>query len=220
MERDAPNNLDVGLDSVVYVIDNEDTMLDAISSLLRSVGFTVQTFSCAEDFFAAVKPDIATCLILDVRLNGQSGFAVHKEMAARCISMPVIFVTAYADIMMSVKAMKSGASDFLVKPFRDQDMFDAVSKALADDKDRREAERTFSALLQCFETLTVREREVTELVTSGLVIKQIASRMNISELTVKIHRSRAMKKMQSRSLADFVLKANAVRRSLGSKALA
>jgi FixJ family two-component response regulator len=200
--------------TVVYVIDDEAAMRDAIRSLLHSAGLVVQTFSCAQDFFSVSRRDVTACLVLDVRLKGQSGFEVREKMTAQRIRIPVIFMTAYGDIKMSVRAMKSGASDFLAKPFRDQDMLDAVTAALARDQQRRYTEQAMASVLRCFESLTSREQKVMELVANGLMNKQIAAAMDLSEMTVKIYRGRAMKKMEARSLADFVLKANALRKGI------
>jgi FixJ family two-component response regulator len=196
--------------AMVYVVDDDLSMREAVSTLLRSIGLSVQTFSCAQDFLAAEKPDVPACLILDVRLKGQSGLAVQEQIAAHQIHLPIVFMTAHGDIAMSVKAMKAGATDFLAKPFRDQDMLDAVAQALAADAERRQADRSFAGLRRCYESLTQREREVMALVASGLLNKQIAAEMKLSEITVKIYRSQAMKKMEARSLADFVLKAEAL----------
>lgn len=208
----------IDFDGIVYVIDDDVRMHDAVSALLHSAGLDVRTFSCAHDFFSHKRPDVAACLILDVRLKGQSGFSVREQMTAQCIHIPIIFMTAYADVAMSVRAMRLGASHFLEKPFREQDMLDAVVEALAQDKKRRCKERSIANVQRCFETLTPRERRVMELVATGMLNKQIAAEMALSEMTVKIHRSRAMKKMESRSIADFVLKANALREaSRGSK---
>jgi RNA polymerase sigma factor (sigma-70 family) len=201
----------IDFDGIVYVIDDDVRMHDAVTALLHSAGLDVRTFSRAHDFFSDKRPDVAACVILDVRLQGQSGFSVREQMMAQCIHIPVIFMTAYADVAMSVRAMRSGASHFLEKPFRDQDMLDAVVEALAQDKKRRCKERSIANVQRCFETLTPRERRVMELVAAGLLNKQIAAEMALSEMTVKIHRSRAMRKMESRSVADFVLKANALR---------
>ncbi|SDI22050.1 two component transcriptional regulator, LuxR family [Paraburkholderia steynii] len=201
--------------SIVYVVDDDDSMRAAVTMLLRSVGLRVETFASAQEFLSLDKPDIPSCLILDVRLKGQSGLAVQEQIAAGNVHVPIIFMTAHGDIAMSVKAMKAGAMDFLAKPFRDQDMLDAVATALAKDEERRKSERSVSDLRRRYESLTPREREVMAFVASGLMNKQIAAEMNLSEITVKIHRGQAMKKMESRSLADFVLKAEA----LGVKSL-
>jgi FixJ family two-component response regulator len=196
--------------SIVYVVDDDESMRKAVSMLLRSVGLRVEVFASAQEFLAFPMPDVPSCLILDVRLKGQSGLAVQEQISGGKLLVPIIFMTAHGDIAMSVKAMKAGAMDFLAKPFRDQDMLDAVTTALGKDAERREADRSVADLRSRYESLTPREREVMAFVASGLMNKQIASEMNLSEITVKIHRGQAMKKMESRSLADFVLKAKAL----------
>jgi FixJ family two-component response regulator len=201
--------------SIVYVVDDDDSMRAAVAMLLRSVGLRVEAFATAQEFLSFDKADVASCLILDVRLKGQSGLAVQAQIANGDLRLPIIFMTAHGDIAMSVKAMKAGAMDFLAKPFRDQDMLDAVTNALAQDEEQRKSERSVSELRRMYESLTPREREVMALVASGLMNKQIADQLSLSEITVKIHRGQAMKKMESRSLADFVLKAEA----LGVKSL-
>jgi FixJ family two-component response regulator len=201
--------------SIVYVVDDDESMREAVSMLLRSVGFKVEVFASANEFLAFDMPDVPSCLILDVRLKGQSGLAVQEQIAAGELRLPIIFMTAHGDIAMSVKAMKAGAMDFLAKPFRDQDMLDAVANALSKDEERRGADRSVADLRRRYDSLTPREREVMAFVASGLMNKQIAAEMSLSEITVKIHRGQAMKKMESRSLADFVLKAEA----LGVKSL-
>jgi FixJ family two-component response regulator len=204
-----------GQRSVVYVIDDDESIRFVLNGLVRSVGLHVETFESPKDFLAFPKYDAPSCLILDVRLRGESGLAFQQE-AQRCgVRMPILFITAHGDIEMTVKAMKAGALDFFAKPFRDQDMLDAVASALAKDEERRKADRSVSDLRRCYESLTPREREVMAFVARGLMNKQIAAEMNLSEITVKIHRGQAMKKMESRSLADFVLKAEA----LGVKSL-
>ncbi len=196
--------------SIVYVVEDDESMREAVSMLLRSVGLWVEVFASAHEFLAFQMPDVPSCLILDVRLKGQSGLAVQEQIAAGELRVPIIFMTAHGDIAMSVKAMKAGAMDFLAKPFRDQDMLDAVTTALGKDKERREADRSVADLRRRYKSLTPREREVMAFVASGLMNKQIAAEMKVSEITVKIHRGQAMKKMESRSLADFVLKAEAL----------
>ncbi|MBB5508075.1 response regulator transcription factor [Paraburkholderia atlantica] len=198
------------LNRIVYVVDDDDSMREALSTLLRSVDLPVAAFLSARDFLAFEKPDVPSCLILDVRLKGQSGLAVQEQIATSNLRIPIIFMTAHGDIAMTVKAMKAGATDFLAKPFRDQDMLDAVDQALAADEKRRNMERASSALRRCYESLTPREREVMALVASGLRNKQIAAEMGLSEITVKIHRGQAMRKMEASTLADFVLKAKAL----------
>ncbi|MFM0026916.1 response regulator transcription factor [Paraburkholderia madseniana] len=196
--------------TVVYVVDDDESMREAVSMLLRSVGLGVETFGSAQEFLAYDMPDVPSCLILDVRLKGQSGLAVQEQIAASQLSLPIVFMTAHGDIAMTVKAMKAGAQDFLAKPFRDQDMLDAVANALASDETRRAASRSVADLRSCYESLTTREREVMAFVAAGLMNKQIAGELNLSEITVKIHRGQAMRKMGARSLADFVLKAEAL----------
>jgi FixJ family two-component response regulator len=196
--------------TMVYVVDDDESMRGAVSMLLRSVGLAVQTFASAQEFLAFEMPDVPSCLILDVRLKGQSGLAVQEQIAASKLGLPIVFMTAHGDIAMTVKAMKAGAMDFLAKPFRDQDMLDAVTHALARDQERREANRVVDDLRRSYESLTAREREVMAFVAAGLMNKQIAGEMNLSEITVKIHRGQAMRKMGARSLAEFVLKAEAL----------
>lgn len=196
--------------SIVYVVDDDDSMRSAVSKLLRSVGYQVQAFPSATDFLAAPMPDARSCLILDVRLKGQSGLALQEQFAASQMRIPIIFMTAHGDIAMSVKAMKAGAMDFLAKPFRDQDMLDAVESALARDEARRERDRSEAELRLRYAELTPREKEVMAYVVRGLLNKQIAAELSLSEITVKIHRAQAMRKMGARSLADFVLKAEAL----------
>jgi FixJ family two-component response regulator len=201
---------DAASNSIAYVVDDDESMRKAVSMLLRSVGLRVEVFASAHEFLAFQMPDVPSCLILDVRLKGQSGLAVQEQIAADELRVPIIFMTAHGDIAMSVKAMKAGAMDFLAKPFRDQDMLDAVAIALRKDEGRREADRLVADLRRRYESLTPREREVMAFVASGLMNKQIAAEMNLSEITIKIHRGHAMKKMESRSVADFVLKAEAL----------
>ncbi|MGE8163396.1 response regulator transcription factor [Paraburkholderia sp. NPDC080076] len=201
---------DAANSSIVYVVDDDNSMREAVGMLLRSVGLRVELFASADEFLAVQMPDVPSCLILDVRLKGQSGLAVQEQIAAGAVRVPIIFMTAHGDIAMSVKAMKAGAMDFLAKPFRDQDMLDAVATALGKDEERREADRLVADLRRRYASLTPREREVMAFVGSGLMNKQIAAEMKLSEITVKIHRGQAMKKMESRSLADFVLKAEAL----------
>jgi FixJ family two-component response regulator len=195
---------------VVYVVDDDDSMRSAVSMLLRSVGHRVEVFASASEFLEFPKAEVPSCLILDVRLKGQSGLAVQEQFAAGHIQIPIVFMTAHGDIAMSVKAMKAGATDFLAKPFRDQDMLDAVANALLRDAARRKADQSTAGLRERYASLTPREREVMAFVARGLMNKQIAGEMNLSEITVKIHRGQAMKKMGARSLADFVLKAEAL----------
>jgi FixJ family two-component response regulator len=197
--------------SVVYVLDDDEAMRLALSSLFRSIGLHVETFESSQAFLAFPKYDAPGCLVLDVRLRGESGLAFQDELTKSGLSMPIVFMTAHGDIAMTAKAMKAGAVDFLAKPFRDQDMLDAVSSALARDSERLAAERSVAGLRAAYDSLTPREREVLELVVAGMLNKQIASALNLSEITVKIHRGQVMKKMNARSLADLVRKAEALR---------
>lgn len=196
--------------SAIYVVDDDESMRRAVSMLLRSVGYEVDTFSSASEFMAVPKKDVPSCLILDVRLKGQSGLAVQEQFAARKMAVPIIFITAHGDVAMSVRAMKAGALDFLVKPFRDQDMLDAVESALKYDAARREVDRSETSLRHRSDELTPREKEVMSFVVRGLLNKQIASELALSEITVKLHRAQAMRKMDARSLPDLVLKAEAL----------
>src|SRR5262245_33148928 len=179
-------------------------MREALRSLLRSVSLRVETFGSAADLLRSKLPDVASCLVLDVRLPGLSGLDFQAELAKANINIPIIFMTGHGDIPMSVQAMKAGAVDFLTKPFRDQDMLDAVAAALERDRNRRKNEQQLSDLRAHFEALTEREREVMGLVTAGLMNKQIAGELGLSEITVKIHRGHVMRKMAARSLADLV----------------
>ncbi|MDQ7980990.1 response regulator [Paraburkholderia sp. SARCC-3016] len=191
--------------AMVYVIDDDDSVREAVRALLTSVGMRVEVFSTAQEFFAYERPDVPTCLILDVRLRGQSGLVVQEQIAAQHMRIPIVFMTAHGDIEMSVKAMKAGAADFLAKPFRDQDLLDAVTLALAGDEERREADRSIAELRRRYALLTPRERQVMARVVNGLRNRQIAAEMNLSENTTKFHRNQAMKKMEAKSLVDFVL---------------
>ena len=196
--------------SVVYVIDDDESIRFVLNGLVRSVGLHVETFESPKDFLAFPKYDAPSCLILDVRLRGESGLAFQQE-AYRCgVRMPILFITAHGDIEMTVKAMKAGALDFFAKPFRDQDMLDAIAHALKRDAERRESEHALATLQESYESLTQREREVMKYVVSGMLNKQIAYELHLSEITVKIHRGQVMKKMASRSLPDLVRKAEAL----------
>ncbi|MBC3362326.1 response regulator transcription factor [Pseudomonas sp. SWRI154] len=189
---------------VVFVLDDDASIRCALSNLLRSVGMRVETFASTAEFLQWPKPDCASCLVLDVRLQGSSGLDFQRQLAASNIRIPIIFITGHGDIEMSVKAMKAGAMDFLAKPFREQDLLDAVSAALQADVKRREVEQQLSGLHARYQTLTAREKEVMGLAAKGLMNKQIAGQMNLSEITVKIHRAHAMKKMHAKSFADLV----------------
>jgi FixJ family two-component response regulator len=191
-------------DQVVFVIDDDPSMRSALKNLLESVGLRVELFTSARELLQSTLPAVAGCLVLDIRLPGLSGLDLQTELAKANIRVPIIFMTGHGDIPMTVKAMKSGAIDFLTKPFRDQDLLDAVATALERDRKRRADDEIVSELQVVFEALTPREREVMTFVTQGLMNKQIAHEIGISEITVKIHRGSVMRKMGARSLADLV----------------
>ncbi len=195
---------------IVFVVEDDASMGRALSNLFQSVGLQVEVFGSASEMLQGKLPDVASCLVLDIRLPGLSGLDFQTELAKANIHIPIIFMTGHGDIPMSVRAMKGGAIDFLTKPFRDQDMLDAVVKAIGRDRERREADRIVTDLRSLFETLSVREREVLALVSSGLMNKQVAAELGLAEITVKIHRGHIMKKMGARSLADLVRKAEAL----------
>jgi FixJ family two-component response regulator len=186
------------------VIDDDAAVRSSLSSLLRSVGLQATTFSSAAEFLSSHKPDVPSCLVLDVRLPGIGGIEFQAELAKANIRLPIIFITGHGDIPMTVRAMKAGAVEFLTKPFHDQDLLDAVRVGLDRDGERREREQARSGVVGAYETLTSREKEVFSLVTSGLMNKQIAGKLGVSEITVKVHRGNAMRKMGVRSLAALV----------------
>jgi FixJ family two-component response regulator len=189
---------------VVFVVDDDGSMRTALSSLFRSVGLRVELFGSAPEFLQSKLADVPSCLVLDIRLPGPSGLDFQAELAKANIHIPIIFMTGHGDIPMTVRAMKAGAVDFLTKPFRDQDMLDAVSTAIERDRERREDEKVLADLRALFESLTAREQEVLALVAAGLMNKQIAAEIGLAEITVKIHRGHVMRKMGARTLADLV----------------
>ncbi|MEE3046695.1 MAG: response regulator [Pseudomonadota bacterium] len=195
---------DIALNGSVYVIDDDAAIRDAVSSLLRSIGFAVLVFETVPAFLEETLPNNPACLVLDVRLPGIGGLDFQGKLKELGVSMPVIFMTGFGDVPMSVKAMKAGAIDFLSKPFRDQDLIDAVIVALDLDRKRRIDLASFEDLVQKFNSLTHRERQAMMLVSAGLMNKQIAGELNLSEVTVKIHRGTMMKKLEMRSVADLV----------------
>jgi FixJ family two-component response regulator len=189
---------------IVFVIDDDEAIRVTLSSLFRSMGLQVELFASAREFAQIKMPDIASCLVLDIRLPGVSGLDFQAELAEADIRIPIIFMTGHGDIPMSVKAMKAGAIDFLTKPFRDQDILDAVIRALERDQKRRDSEKAVSQLRILFDSLTSREREVMTFVAEGLMNKQIAAKLGITEITVKVHRGHMMQKMKARSLIDLL----------------
>jgi FixJ family two-component response regulator len=188
----------------IYVIDDDRSVRDALSSLFRSVGYKVQLFESTGEFMQAKRIDANSCLVLDIRLPGVSGLDLQSHLNREQIQIPIIFMTGHGDIPMSVRAMKAGAIDFLAKPFRDQDMLDAVTTAIERDRNRRDEAKVLANLRAAFATLTPRERQIMSLVTAGLMNKQVAGKLGLSEITVKIHRANVMRKMACQSLADLV----------------
>ena len=187
----------------IVVIDDDPDILEALGALLRSVGWQVKLLSSVPEFIAAGRPKGPTCLVLDVRLRGRSGLDFQRELASANVHLPIVFVTGHGDIPMSVQAMKGGAVEFLTKPFRDQDLLDAIRVGLARDRAWLAAAETLAGLRARFETLTPRERNVMALVVTGRLNKQIAGDLGVSEITVKVHRSQAMRKMGASSLPDL-----------------
>jgi FixJ family two-component response regulator len=196
---------------VVFVVDDDDSMRRALERLFYSIQLRVEVFASAQEFLRGERPDAPSCLVLDVRLPGLSGLDFQAELAKADIRIPIVFITGHGDIPMSVRAMKAGAVDFLAKPFRDQDLLDAVAAAIQRDQERREREQAVADLTARFERLTPREREIMTLVASGLMSKQIAAKIQLSEITVKVHRSHLMKKMGARTVAELVRMAESLR---------
>jgi FixJ family two-component response regulator len=197
-------------ESKVFIIDDDPLYRESSERLVRSVGFSVQSFESASDFLASRRPDVPSCLILDVRLPGLSGLDLQQELAEAGVHIPIIFVTGYGDIPMSVQAMKAGAVEFLEKPFRDQVLLDAIRQAIARDRTARQQQARNAELRRRYDSLTPREREVFKCVVSGMLNKQIADELRATERTIKFHRGHLMLKMQVNSLAELVRLAEAL----------
>jgi len=198
----------------VYIIDDDASLRDAMESLVKTVGLEARSYESPTAFLEGKHDDLAGCLVLDIRLPGTNGLDFQDRLASHGIPLPVVFMSGHGDVPMSVRGMKSGAVDFLLKPFRDQDMLDAIDRAFVRDRVRRAAAADRVSLLRRFETLTVRERQVVDLVVLGAMNKQVAADLSLSEITVKIHRGTAMRKMQAKTLPDLVRMTEALR--LGS----
>ncbi|QHO78000.1 DNA-binding response regulator [Bradyrhizobium sp. CCBAU 051011] len=196
--------------AIVFVIDDDVSMRRSLSNLFQSVNLDVAAFGSAQEMLQGKLPEVASCLVLDVRLPGLSGLELQTELAKLNLHIPIIFITGHGDIPMSVKAMKGGAVDFLTKPFRDQELLDAVVAATERDRKRREVEKTVANLQSLYDTLSSREQAVMKLVAAGLMNKQVAAELELAEITVKIYRGRVMKKMGARTLADLIRMAEAL----------
>jgi FixJ family two-component response regulator len=206
----SPTGVEAHGGPIVFVVDDDKSMREALEGLFRSVGLRVNVFSSTAELMRGTLPNVASCLVLDVRLPEVSGLDFQVELAAAGISIPIIFMTGHGDIPMSVQAMKAGAVDFLTKPFRHQEMIDAVNRALALDRKRRAERETLSELRLMYESLTIRERQVLALVSAGLRNKRIAADLGINEITVKVHRVHIMRKMRAQSLAELLRIADAL----------
>jgi FixJ family two-component response regulator len=193
-------------ESIVFVVDDDASMREALSNLIRSVGWLVQTFATAQAFLDCERPDAPACLVLDVRLPEKSGLDLQRELASGVADpVPIVFITAHGDIPMTVRAMKAGAVEFLPKPFRDQDLLDAIAQALARDRGARHARTELANIRHCYQQLTPRECEIAALIVEGLRNKQVAARLGVSEMTVKVHRRKVLEKMGVRSLPQLTL---------------
>lgn len=196
---------------IIYIIDDDESVRYALDHLFRSVGFLTKTYVSTQEFLATNRPDTEACLVLDIRLQGTSGLDFQEQLNEAGIHIPIILMTGHGDIPMSVRGMKAGAIDFLTKPFRDQDMLDAVASALKVDRKRRASHEMLADIETKFHSLTIREQQVMMMVTKGLLNKQVAGDLGISEVTVKIHRGSVMKKMGARTLPDLVRMADALK---------
>ena len=210
MQEGVLSRVPASVDAIVFVIDDDPLTRGSLSSLFRSVGLSVKAFASATELLENPLPVVPSCLVLDVRLPRVSGFELQAELGRLGIEIPIIFITGHADVPMSVKAMKDGAVDFLTKPFRDQEILDAVTGALERDRRRHSDEKSKLDRRARFDSLTPRERQVMALVTAGLMNKQVAARIGISEMTVRIHRGHVTRKMGAKSLADLVLMAESL----------
>ena len=197
--------------SIVFVVDDDPSVRDALSNLLDSVGLAAQTFGSSEEFLSSSRPEVPSCLVLDAKLPGMSGPEFQEELRRTGIQIPIIFITAHGDVPMTRKVMKAGAIEFLTKPFQKGELLGAIRQGLESDQSRREEQAVVSELMSRYEKLTSREREVLELVTTGLMNKEIAAKLGLSEITVKIHRRQVMTKMEATSLADLVRMADKVK---------
>jgi len=204
------HNKNVTDTSIVYIVDDDQLLRESLSSLLRSIGLRVEIFASVADFLAFRRPDEPSCLVLDVRLQGISGLDFQNELVKANESLPIVFMTGYGDIAMTVRAMKAGAIDFLAKPFRDQDLLDAVTLALSKDVEQREIDKGKAQLRSQYATLTAREQRIMALAASGRMNKQIADVVCLSEITVKIHRASVMRKMNAKTFAELVRMAEAL----------